>query len=247
MSGLSLPLKNSALLKCIGTLLWKPESASPYPTAKTGHKKRRRELIAIRPIVSHLYGYWELPLGLWSCWSSHSQDAISLTGAAVDSSGNYLLTRPVSLQWQCCWVSLVGGKGPFPSAESSVASGLGLCPSCDLFHVSYFSLSAGGKSGRVEVWNELLAVHWPANLLPSPRVDQQPYFKWKHFYKFPNGLNCVYLWLSWADDCSLKYSLRWRAVDEWALLEWERKGNVIVALPLRGVCLSIFLCGNGVR
>lgn len=66
------------------------------------HKIKKRTLIAIRPIVSHLYGYWEVPLAVWSRRSSHSQDATSLTGASAASSGNYLLTMFISLGWQSC-------------------------------------------------------------------------------------------------------------------------------------------------
>lgn len=86
-----------------GCLLWMSgwNSGSPSLWQKTGHKIKRT-LIAIRPIVSHLYGYWVVPLAVWSRRSSHSQDAISPTAATIASPCNYLLTMFISLGWQSC-------------------------------------------------------------------------------------------------------------------------------------------------
>lgn len=107
---------------------------------KTGHKIKKRTLIAIRSIVSYLYGYWVVPLAVWWRRSSHSQDATALTGAAVASSGNYLLTMFISLGWQSCysWVWLKG-RDHFLQPKTALLQGWGFCPSCDLFHVFFFT------------------------------------------------------------------------------------------------------------
>ena len=108
-----------------------------------------------------------MPLAVPSRQSSHSQDT---TGAAVASSGNYLLTMFISLGWQNCNGKVrLKGRAYFLQLEHGVAAGpefLSILWSVSCF-VLVFTHSDGVKNvkGQREEWAAVaLRVTKPARL-----------------------------------------------------------------------------------
>ena len=171
MSLCSVPTTTQLYGNACCCLLWK----SGWNSA---HEIKRRTPIAIRPIVSHLYGYWVVPLAVWSRQSSHSQDAISLTGAAAASSGNYLLTMCISLGWQSCcrWVWWKG-RAHFLQPKWSVAAGPEFLPilwsvSCSALVFSSFRWCE--KCQRSRMSRRQTPGHWTK---PEAWADSQEFIR----------------------------------------------------------------------
>lgn len=183
-------------LNACGGLLWMSGRTS-------GHKIKRRTLIAISFIVSHLYGYWVVPLVA----SKFSQSGCHLSHCSHLSFFWQVSANKVHLTWV---TKLLGGSGlkgraHFLQPKDSVVAGpefLSILWSVSCF-VLVFSHSDGVKSvkGRGVEWaSDSLPVTKPnLNLAGSQgfihhRVFNKSLFISHHEAGFK--CHCIFLWMS---------------------------------------------------